>query len=117
MAIFGNTMTPEQKAAKQAAKDRLKAQRRREAAERAVAAEQLRKERYEAMPHFVVRETREVTVKAESMNDAIALASAAFKEGQDEDDWSIKWRKPWGVEGDTIDEIRTVNIKASEVDD
>ena len=94
-----------------------KARREREKAERRRAREQYRAERaerereeFEAMPEFVVRESREVTVKANSMNDAVALASAAFKEGQ-RDDFSIKWGRPWGVDGDTIDGIRTVNIK------
>lgn len=108
--MFGRApLTPEQKAAR----DRIKAERRRQEAEwRAQRAEQER-QRVAAFPHFIVRETREVTVQAENMNDAIALASAAFKEGQD-DDHTIKWHKPYGVDGDTVDAIRVVNIKAVE---
>lgn len=108
--MFGRTqLTAEERIAK----ERRKAEERRQReANRAAWAEKER-ERIAAFPHFVVRETREVTVQAENMNDAIALASAAFKEGQD-DDHTIKWHKPYGVDGDTVDAIRVVNIKAVE---
>lgn len=110
MGLFNRTpLTPEQ----EAARAREKAQRARESEERRVRRAELERERFEKMSHFVVRQTREVTVKAENMTDAIALASAAFKEGQDSD-FGIKWRKPFGTEGDTVDEIRITNIKAVE---
>lgn len=110
--MFGRTpLTPEQKAEK----DRQKAQRAREAAAHRQRMAEQRQARINAFPTFIVRETREVTVQAENMSDAISLASAAFKEGQNAD-FSIKWHKPFGVEGDTVDAIRTTNIKAIEED-
>lgn len=129
--MFRSNLTPAEKAAKeqrkareraerqaaQARADRLAAQRRAErqaAQERADRARAIaRQERFEAMPHYMVRETREVRVKAENMQDAIALAACAFKEGQDRDG-RIKWSKPFGMEGDTVEPIRIVNVKAVE---
>jgi hypothetical protein len=97
-------------------RERERAERRRNAAAARAAAEARQVERMAEMPRFVVRQVREVTVAAEDMNDAIALANAAFKEGQDEDG-TIKWRKPFGVDGDTIDKIKTLNVKATELED
>lgn len=97
-------------------RERLREQRRRDAAHSASIAAQNRLERMAKMPRFVVRQTREVLVAAEDMNDAIALANAAFKEGQSSDG-SIKWSKPFGIHGDTIDKIRTLNVKAVELED
>lgn len=129
--MFRSNLTPAEKAAKEQRKareraerqaaqeraDRLEAQRRAErraAQERADRARAVaRQERFDAMPYFMVRETREVRVKASNMQDAIALAACAFKEGQDSDG-GIKWRKPFGVEGDTVEPIRVVNVKAIE---
>lgn len=117
MGLLNRTpLTPEQqaqKAVEKARKDRIKAEQNRVRAEQRAAWAEQERQRQAAFPHFVVRETREVTVQAENMNDAIALASAAFKEGQDSDH-TIKWHKPYGVDGDTVDAIRTVNIKAIE---
>lgn len=113
--MFGSTLTDEEKAAKKARKERERAERRRQDEARRVAAAEARERRFNEMPVFVVRETREVRVKASDMQDAIALASAAFKEGQDSDH-GIKWGKPFGVEGDTIDRIKVVNVKAVEED-
>lgn len=142
--MFGTKLTPAEKAAKEARKAREKAaadaQRARDRAERARLQEiqrvrdrelwekrriqdqeeaairaQRRQERFDAMPVFVVREIREVRVKAEDVTDAINIASSAFKEGQSSD-YSVRFGKPFGVEGDTIDKIRTVNIKAVEDD-
>lgn len=118
--MFGTKLTPEQKLARDQARARerreaeaRRAERRRlDAIEREERAQQ-EKERIAAFPHFIVRQTREVTVQADNMEDAIALASAAFKEGQD-DDHTIKWHKPFGVDGDTVDAIRVVNVKAVE---
>lgn len=113
--MFGSNLTETEKAAKKAAKAEARAERERLDKIRRIAAAEARAERFEKMPVFVVRETREVRVKADDMQDAIALASAAFKEGQDSDH-GIKWSKPFGVEGDTIDRIRVVNVKAVEED-
>lgn len=111
--MFGRTpLTP----AEQLAKDQRKAQKRREQAAYAARQAEARQERLENMPHFVVRQTREVTVKCENMGDAIALASAAFKEGQSADH-TIKWSKPFGVDGDTVDAIRVIDIKSKQVYD
>lgn len=110
MKLFKES-TPEEKAEKA----RRKADRARANAEWARRQHTIREERMAAMPTFTVREQREVTVKAESMSDAIALASAAFKEGQSSDH-TIKWSKPFGIEGDTIDAIRVTGIKAIEDD-
>lgn len=114
--MFGSTLTDEEKAAKKAAKAEARRIRAEQDAERRAERAEAEAERFKNMPVFIVRETREVRVKAEDMQDAIALANAAFKEGQDEDDWGIKWHKPFGVDGDTIDRIRTVNVKAIEED-
>lgn len=108
--------SPEEQARRdrQKARDaREKAERRARQAERRAKEEELRKERLEAMPHFRVRQIREVLVQAQDMNDAIALASAAFKEGQDSD-YGIKWGKPFGVDGDTKGPIRVINVQAIE---
>lgn len=121
--MFNKTqLTPAQKADRDARKAREKAVRDAEKAELRAAAERAAaaraaayRERVAAFPEFVVRETREVTVKADNMQDAIALASAAFKEGQDSD-YTIKWGKPYDVDGDTIDKIRVTNVKAVELD-
>lgn len=110
-------LTPAQQAEKdrqKRIKEQLKADRRRAAAELAAQRAEQDRQRVAAFPYFEVRQTRAVTVKAGNMDDAIALATAAFKEGQDSD-FTIKWHKPWGVEGDTIDEIRTINVKAQNV--
>lgn len=111
--MFGPKLTPAEKAAREQRKARERADRRaaQERVDRARAV--ARQERFEAMPYFMVRETREVRVKASNMQDAIALAASAFKEGQDSDG-GIKWSKPWGVEGDTVEQIRVVNVKAIE---
>lgn len=113
-------LTPAEKAAKEqrraeerAQRAALRAEQERHEAARAKARETARKERMEAMPEFVVREVREVRVKAEDMQDAIALAACAFREGQSSDH-TIKWHRPFGVEGDTIEPIRVVNVKAVE---
>lgn len=111
--MFGPKLTDAQKAAKKAEKERIRQEQDAAAHERNVARRQAQKERFDRMPVFIVRETREVRVKADDMQDAIALASAAFKEGQD-DDHTIKWNKPFGVEGDTIDKVRVINVKALE---
>lgn len=108
--MFGRTpLTPEQKILK----DRQKAERDRERAAHRERQAEAHRQYIASLPYFTVRETREVTVQAKDMNDAIALASAAFKEGQS-NDHSIKWSKPFGVDGDTVDAIKTVNIKAVE---
>lgn len=112
MSFLGPHRTPEQKEAK----------RRRKEAERARRAEELaireaeRQQEIANFPEFIVRETREVAVKAENLTDAIALASAAFKYGQDGDNEILRGR-PWGIDGDTADKIRTTNIKAVELED
>jgi hypothetical protein len=124
--MFGPKLTPTEKAERRDARERQREKNREEAARRAeirrqeearmavVRAEQ-RRERFETMPYFTVRETREVTVKANDMQDAIALAAAAFKEGQNTDG-SIKWGRPFGVEGNTVDNIRIVNVRAVETE-
>lgn len=114
--MFGSKLTPEEKAAKEARKAQERAARRAAQIEMAKIRAAAEKARFEAMGHYMVRETREVRVKAGNMQDAIALAAAAFKEGQDEDG-TIKWHKPWNVEGDTVEQIRIVNVKAVEDDD
>lgn len=112
MALFSRTpLTP----AEQAAKDRQKAQRAREKAEWRAAQAERERERLENLPYFVVQEIRAVTVQASNMADAISLAAAAFKEGQNSDH-TIKWHKPWGVDGNTVDEIKSINVRAFEVD-
>jgi len=115
--MFGPKLTPTEKAERRDAKEQLRAERRAEEARQAVIREARRKERFEAFPEFVVRQTREVTVKASDMQDAISLASAAFKHGQ-EADYSIpRFDRPdYRTEGDTIDRIRTVSVKAVEQD-
>lgn len=116
--MFNSKLTPTEKAERKDAKEKLRAQRRAEAARFQALQEERRAERFEAFPEFVVRETREVTVKAANMQDAISLASVAFKHGQDDDDHTIdSYNRPWHTEGDTIDAIRTVSIKAVEQDD
>src|SRR4051812_17243674 len=95
---------------------RLREERRVEAAAARASAEEARLEGLAEMPRFVVREVREVTVAAETMNDAIKIASIAFEKGQD-DDGSLEWHhRPFNTEGDTVDLIRTTNIKATEED-
>lgn len=111
--MFGPKLTEAQKAAKKARKEAERQAQQAEMAERDAARRQAQKERFDRMPLFIVRETREVRVKAEDMQDAIALACAAFKDGQDDDN-TIKWHKPFGIEGDTIDKIRVINVKALE---
>lgn len=116
MIGINSKLTPAEKQQKQIEKARQKAERKAENARLEVIRAKAREERFEAMPEFVVRESREVTVKAETMSDAIELASIAFEKGQ-EDDYSLNsFDKPWRTEGDTIDKIRTVNIKAVEND-
>jgi hypothetical protein len=115
--MFGTKLSPEEKAAKAARKARERAERARINEAIRVKREAERQERYDAFPEFVVQERREVTVKAANMKDAIALASAAFDHGQEEDHSIDRFDRPWGIEGDTVDEIRTVNIKATEIDD
>lgn len=117
MGLLNRTpLTPEMQAVKdreKARKQRIKAEQARARAERQAAWAEQERQRVAAFPHFVVREIREVTVKAENLPDAIALANAAFKEGQDED-FTIKRGKPYNVDGDTVDQIRVVNVKAVE---
>lgn len=114
--MFGQTkLTPEQKAAKQARKELERVERARQNAIINARNEQRKQERFDAFPEFVVRETREVLVKAANHTDAIALAGAAFKEGQ-QDDHRIKRGGPWGVEGNTVGPIEVLNIKAGKVD-
>lgn len=111
--MFGPKLTDAQKAAKKVEKEALRQERLVIANQRDIARRRAQAERFDRMPVFIVRETREVRVKAEDMQDAIALANAAFKEGQD-DDHTIKWNKPFGIEGDTIDKVRIINVKALE---
>ncbi len=106
---FFTPLTPQE----QARKDRQRAQQRADRNARYARQEELRKQRIENMPHFRVRQVREVLVQAADMNDAIALASAAFKEGQSADH-SIKWGKPFGTEGDTKGPIRVMDVRAVE---
>lgn len=106
---FTTPLTPEE----QAKKDRQKAQQRADRNAYYARQAELERERLAKMPHFRVREVREVLVQAENMSDAIALGSAAFKEGQSADH-TIKWGKPFGVKGDTKGPIETVDIRAVE---
>lgn len=113
--MFGTKLTPEEKATQIRRKAAYRAERHRLRQEADARRAEERDARFAKMPEFVVRETREVTVKAENMQDAIALAAAAFKDGQDDDD-TIKWHRPYGVEGDTVDKIRIINVKAAQLD-
>jgi len=106
---FFEPLSPEE----QARKDRMKAQQRRDRAAAAARRAELERERLENLPYFRVREVREVLVQAGDMKDAIALASAAFKEGQDSNH-EIKWNKPFGVVGNTKGPIQTTDIRAIE---
>lgn len=98
----------------QAEKDARKQARREEQARAHAAAEAARRERFAAMDEYVIRETREVTVKAKDLPNAISLASVAFLEGQDHAN-RIKWGRPFGVEGDTVDKIRVISVKGVEL--
>lgn len=117
MGLLNRTpLTPEMQAVKdreKARKQRIKAEQARARAERQAAWAEQERQRVAAFPHFVVRETREVTVRAENMNDAISIANKAFKDGQSDDN-TVKWGTPFGITGDTVDQIRTTNVKAIE---
>lgn len=69
--------------------------------------------RFDALPEFVVREIREVRVKAASKEDAIEIAKVAFKHGQDEDRHIDRDYLLDRIKGDTIDKIRRVSIRAA----
>lgn len=115
--MFGQTkLTEEQKAARKARKEIERRERNRLAEQRRAREAADRQARFEAMPEYIVTESREVRVKASTHADAIALAAAAFKEGQDAD-FSIRWGRPWGIEGDTIGPITSGNIKAKKDED
>jgi hypothetical protein len=64
------------------------------------------------LKEYVVREVREVLVKAANQDDAIKVAKVAFKYGQDADNKIDRDYLPWDIKGNTIDKIRRVSIRA-----
>lgn len=70
--------------------------------------------RFDALPEFVIREVREVTVKARTEADAIEIAKIAFKYGQDEDNSIDRDRLSSDrIKGNTISKIRRVVVKVA----
>lgn len=70
--------------------------------------------RFDALPEFVIREVREVTVKARTEAEAIEIAKIAFKHGQDEDNRIDRDRLSSDrIRGNTISKIRRVAVKVS----
>jgi hypothetical protein len=65
--------------------------------------------------YFVVTQTREVKVTANSAADAVLLAEAAFEHGQMNSEPSIAAGKsPEGIWGNTRSRIREIEINARE---
>lgn len=130
MGLF-DTKTPEQKeerralreaqrAAEQVRRDAEAAERARQQAEwdrqeaeRKRVEKEMRKARFDAFPEFVVREYREVTVKARNEHEAKLIAEVAFKKGQDDND-SVRRHLRYDLEGNTIDRIRRVAVKVAQ---
>lgn len=130
MSLFGTTpkdpaLRELERVNKQVRKDAERAQR--EAAraaeeerrrERDRIEREARKRRFDAFPEYIVREVREVTVKAANRSDAEELAKLAFKYGQDsinDDEYRISRvaNRPWSLEGNTISKISRVALKVA----
>lgn len=76
--------------------------------------EQEDKRRFDALPEFVIREVREVRVKARTEADAIEIAKIAFKHGQDEDNRIDRdLLSSNRIRGNTISKIRRVSTKVA----
>ena len=63
---------------------------------------------------YIVTQTREVHVTANSAADAVRLADAAFEHGQNSDSGIARDKAPEGVWGNTESRIRTVETWAKE---
>lgn len=61
------------------------------------------------MQHFVITQTREVEVTANSHRDAIDIAHAAFENGQNRTDPTVI-NGPEGIWGNTTSRVRTVEV-------
>lgn len=66
------------------------------------------------MRYFVVTQTREVKVVANHVADAVLIADAAFKHGQNSDSGVAGGKGPEGVWGNTRSLIRETSIVAKE---
>jgi hypothetical protein len=64
---------------------------------------------------YVVTQTREVRVRANSAADACSLANAAFVHGQNSDNAIQMNMGPTGVYGNTVSRIRTIGLMAVEL--
>ncbi len=62
------------------------------------------------MKYFEVTQTRRVKVTANSANEAVAIASAAFEHGQDSNGGVAKDKGPAGVWGNTRSRIEVTSI-------
>lgn len=67
-----------------------------------------------AIRRYVVKQTREVEVTANSAVDACRIAEAAFEHGQNADGGVARDKGPAGVWGNTDTHIRTVEVWAEE---
>lgn len=64
------------------------------------------------MKHYIVTQTREVHVSANSAKDAGVIAAAAFEYGQNSSHGVIKG--PAGVWGNTDTQIRVISMQVNE---
>ncbi len=67
------------------------------------------------MKHFVVTQTREVEVTANSISDAVQIASAAFEHGQNSDRGVARGHSPEGTWGNTSSRIQIIDIRAHDL--
>lgn len=63
---------------------------------------------------YTVEQIRKVEVRANSLDDACRIASAAFEHGQNSDNGVAYGKGPAGVWGDTTSRIRTVSMTADD---
>lgn len=66
------------------------------------------------MRHYVVTQIREVEVTANTHRNAIDIAHAAFKNGQNSDNGVIDG--PEGIWGNTISKIKTVEVDCRRIE-
>jgi len=64
--------------------------------------------------YFEVTETRKVKVAANSPDDAVRIAAAAFEHGQNSDYAVKNGHGPHDVWGNTISKVRVVKMKVDE---
>lgn len=64
--------------------------------------------------HYIVRQTREVKVDANSAVDAARIADAAFSHGQDTNGSVAAGKGPEGIWGNTTSRVKTIKVNVKD---